>query len=78
MRHTSVLKELMNRRAAVTVPGAANALFARVIEDLGFECVYVSGAGIANMHAGAPTLALRLYRRLPIPSRPLPMRSSCR
>jgi 2-methylisocitrate lyase-like PEP mutase family enzyme len=58
MRHTSVLKELMNRRAAVTVPGAANALFARVIEDLGFECVYVSGAGIANMHAGAPDVGL--------------------
>jgi 2-methylisocitrate lyase-like PEP mutase family enzyme len=31
------MKDLLARRAAVTVPGAANALFARVIEDLGFE-----------------------------------------
>jgi 2-methylisocitrate lyase-like PEP mutase family enzyme len=42
----------------VPVPGAANALFARVIEDLGFEAVYVTGAGIANMHLGAPDIGL--------------------
>ena len=47
MRHTQQLKRLLARRAAVTIPGAANALFARVIEDQGFEAVYVTGAGIA-------------------------------
>jgi 2-methylisocitrate lyase-like PEP mutase family enzyme len=52
------LKELLARRAAVTVPGAANALFARVIEDLGFEAVYVTGAGVANMLLGAPDVGL--------------------
>ncbi len=52
------LKALLARRAAVTVPGAANALFARVIEDLGFEAVYVSGAGIANMLLGVPDVGL--------------------
>jgi 2-methylisocitrate lyase-like PEP mutase family enzyme len=52
------LKELLARRAAVTVPGAANALFARVIEELGFEAVYVTGAGIANMLLGAPDIGL--------------------
>jgi 2-methylisocitrate lyase-like PEP mutase family enzyme len=52
------LQELMARRAAVTVPGAANALFARVIEDLGFEAVYVTGAGIANMRLGVPDIGL--------------------
>jgi 2-methylisocitrate lyase-like PEP mutase family enzyme len=46
------------RRAAVTVPGAANALFARVIEDLGFEAVYVTGAGVANMLLGVPDVGL--------------------
>ena len=39
-------------------PGAANGLFARVIEELGFEAVYVTGAGIANMHLGAPDIGL--------------------
>jgi len=52
------LKDLVARRAAVTVPGAANALFARVIEDLGFEAVYVTGAGVANMLLGAPDIGL--------------------
>ncbi len=58
MRHTQQLKRLLARRAAVTIPGAANALFARVIEDLGFEAVYVTGAGIANMSLGVPDLGL--------------------
>ena len=58
MKPTHSLKEIVARRAAVQVPGAANALFARVIEELGFEAVYVTGAGIANMHLGAPDIGL--------------------
>lgn len=52
------LREIVSRRSAVLAPGAANALFARVIEDLGFDCVYVTGAGIANMALGAPDIGL--------------------
>lgn len=52
------LREIVSRREAVLAPGAANALFARVIEDLGYECVYVTGAGIANMALGAPDIGL--------------------
>lgn len=58
MRSTSKLKEIMQRRAAVVVPGTANAMFARAIEDLGFEAVYVTGAGIANMELGTPDIGL--------------------
>lgn len=58
MRSTEKLKSLLARRAAVTVPGAANAMFARVIEDLGFEAAYVTGAGVANMYLGAPDIGL--------------------
>jgi 2-methylisocitrate lyase-like PEP mutase family enzyme len=58
MRNTQKLKALVARRDAMTVPGAANAMFARVIEDLGFQTVYVTGAGIANMHLGAPDVGL--------------------
>jgi 2-methylisocitrate lyase-like PEP mutase family enzyme len=58
MNNPQRLKALLARRAAVTVPGAANALFARVIEELGFEAVYVTGAGIANMLLGAPDIGL--------------------
>ncbi len=58
MKATAALKKLAERHEAVQVPGAANALFARLIEDLGFEAVYVTGAGIANMHLGAPDIGL--------------------
>ena len=64
MRTTTKLKEIMAARTAVTVPGAANALFARVIEDLGFEVVYVTGAGVANMHLGAPDVGLTTLTEL--------------
>jgi 2-methylisocitrate lyase-like PEP mutase family enzyme len=33
-------------------------LFARVVEDLGFEAVYITGAGIANMRLGVPDIGL--------------------
>jgi 2-methylisocitrate lyase-like PEP mutase family enzyme len=58
MSTTRTLKQLVARRSAVQVPGAANALFARVIEELQFEAIYVTGAGIANMHLGAPDIGL--------------------
>ena len=64
MRKTTRLKQLMAARTAVTVPGAANALFAQVIEDLGFDVVYVTGAGVANMHLGAPDIGLTTLTEL--------------
>ena len=48
-RSTTRLKALLARKRAAILPGTPNALFARVIEDLGYEAVYVTGAGIANM-----------------------------
>lgn len=58
MPATDQLKALLARRAAATLPGAANAMFARVIEDLGFEAIYVTGAGVANMTLGVPDIGL--------------------
>ncbi len=42
----------------MVVPGTPNALFARVIEAVGFEAIYVTGAGIANMSLGVPDIGL--------------------
>ena len=58
MRATTRLKSLLAAREALTLPGAANAMFARVIEDHGFKACYVTGAGVANMHLGAPDIGL--------------------
>jgi 2-methylisocitrate lyase-like PEP mutase family enzyme len=51
------LRRLVEARRGVLVPGAFNALSARVVADLGFEAVYVSGAGVTNMHFGLPDQA---------------------
>ena len=36
------------------VPGAFNALSAKVVADLGFQAIYVTGAGVTNMWFGMP------------------------
>lgn len=46
------------------VPGAADALAARLIEQLGFGAVYVSGAGVTNSYLGVPDLALMTLTEL--------------
>lgn len=56
--HAKRLKAILDRRDAALIPGTPSALFARVIEDLGYECAYVTGAGIANMHLGMPDIGL--------------------
>jgi len=52
------LKQRLQRRDAMIVPGAPNAITARVIEDIGFEAVYVTGAGVTNMFLGTPDIGL--------------------
>jgi 2-methylisocitrate lyase-like PEP mutase family enzyme len=53
-----MLREKIAQRRGMIVPGAPNALSARVIEDLGFEAVYLTGAGIANMFLGVPDVGI--------------------
>lgn len=52
------LRELIARPSATVLPGAPNALTARLVEDAGFEAVYVTGAGIANTFLGVPDIGL--------------------
>ena len=54
MSTRKTLKTLVNARRGAIVPGAFNALSARVIEDLGYEAIYVTGAGVTNMNLGLP------------------------
>jgi len=54
MSTRKTLKALAHARRGVLVPGAFNALSAKVIEDLGFEAIYVTGAGVTNMWFGMP------------------------
>jgi len=60
MTHTyslgALLRKKLNERRGLLVPGCGNALAARVIETLGFEAVYLSGAGLTNNFYGIPDL----------------------
>src|SRR5439155_15683424 len=51
------LRELI-AKGAVMLPGVPNAAMAREEERIGFDAVYVSGAGIANATAGVPDIGL--------------------
>jgi 2-methylisocitrate lyase-like PEP mutase family enzyme len=57
MSTRKTLKALADSRRGVLVPGAFNALSARVVADLGFEAIYVTGAGVTNMWFGLPDQA---------------------
>ncbi|WP_016909002.1 isocitrate lyase/PEP mutase family protein [Streptomyces xiaopingdaonensis] len=61
MNATTRLRQLLDSDSAgapLILPGAPNALTARVVEEAGFEAVYVSGAGVTNTQLGAPDLGL--------------------
>jgi 2-methylisocitrate lyase-like PEP mutase family enzyme len=55
-RPGALLRDKLNERRGLLVPGCGNALAARVIESLGFEAVYLSGAGLTNSFYGVPDL----------------------
>jgi 2-methylisocitrate lyase-like PEP mutase family enzyme len=54
--HIQALRTLLDQQKGVLVPGAPNALAARIVADLGFKAIYLTGAGLTNMHLGLPDL----------------------
>jgi 2-methylisocitrate lyase-like PEP mutase family enzyme len=52
------LRRALHKGAAAIVPGAGNAVTARIIAKLGFPAVYVTGAGVANSFLGVPDIGL--------------------
>lgn len=58
MRQSTVLRERLKKKEILVVPGVQAALLARVVEDAGFEAVYATGAGIANLQLGLPDIGL--------------------
>ena len=45
--HIQTLRAMLREEKGVILPGAPNALAARIIADLGFRAVYLTGAGLA-------------------------------
>ena len=56
-RKTAALRQLI-AKGAVMMPGVPNAATARLVEQVGFDAVYISGAGMANATAGVPDIGL--------------------
>src|SRR5512144_2506586 len=54
----AVLREKLNRRQALVVPGCHDALSARIIESAGFEAIQVSGFGLAGSLLARPDVGL--------------------
>jgi 2-methylisocitrate lyase-like PEP mutase family enzyme len=54
--HIQVLRKMLQSDRGVILPGAPNALAARVVADLGFSAVYLTGAGLTNTLLGLPDL----------------------
>lgn len=52
------MRELLQPGAGHIMPGAANALAARVIEAAGHRMMMVSGAAVANTYLGVPDIGL--------------------
>ena len=56
--HNKTLRKLLQPGAGLVLPGAGNALAARIIEAAGFPAVYMTGAGVANSWLGGPDMGL--------------------
>lgn len=57
-KRRKLFQGLAAARNATLLPGAANALTARIIEDIGFGAAYLTGAGLTNTTLGLPDLGL--------------------
>ena len=55
---TRALRTKLRKGAGILVPGASNALMARIVKASGFDAATVPGSGVTNSFLGAPDLGL--------------------
>jgi len=58
MRKTTRLKALIQRPEILLCPGVYDAYLARSVEQVGFEALYMTGAGVSHSRLGRPDLGL--------------------
>ena len=58
------LRSLFVRGAGLVMPGAFNALAARIIQSTGHDLVFVTGAGLSNAYLGVPDIGLMTLTEL--------------
>lgn len=52
MTRNEVLQQLLTRDETLLVPGVFDGMTARLVEEAGFEAIYITGAGISNAQLG--------------------------
>ncbi len=58
MRKTTELKSLLKGKEILVVPGAYDAISARLVQEAGFKVIYATGAGISNSQFGFADVGL--------------------
>jgi 2-methylisocitrate lyase-like PEP mutase family enzyme len=64
MRKTTALRKLIEDRPLLVMPGAYDALSARIAEQAGFKAIQASGANIVACHYGVPDYSLVSAREM--------------
>lgn len=64
INHRKFLKERTLARQTLLVPGVMNALAARIADDIGYEAMYITGAGVSNAYLGLPDVAFLTLTQL--------------
>ena len=57
-KKTRVFRELLEKDEILVAPGAYDCVSARIIEHVGFQAVYMSGAGVSASRIGRPDIGL--------------------
>lgn len=58
MKRTTQLREMITRPEILLAPGTYDPMMAKVIENAGFEAVYMTGAGVSHTTLAQPDLGL--------------------
>lgn len=69
MTKTKRLRELINSGKAITLPGAHDAMSARIIEEAGYEALYLSSHGLSASFLAQPDYGLETMQELVMVSR---------
>ncbi|ADE56581.1 MULTISPECIES: isocitrate lyase/PEP mutase family protein [Aminobacterium] len=64
MKKSTILRQLLEKREALVVPGAHDVLSAKLIEKVGFKALQVSGFGLAATLLGLPDMAFLSFEEM--------------
>jgi carboxyvinyl-carboxyphosphonate phosphorylmutase len=55
---STALRQLLNDNGIIVAPGAYDCISAKIVEQLGFSAIYLTGAGMASSRLGVPDIGL--------------------